>query len=811
MNRGMMDRIEKPLEGAPFSWLSQWKIIRFIKGNFTRLELFEIVFLFALGLVVFTWYSPNQLVNTFDYGFSFAPERTLVRSLHLWDQYGGIGLVSPRAIAGTLPTNIYYAFMQNVGFSLYTSQSLLFYVILTGSGVSAFLLYRALGFGERFRNGAIFAAILYMFSPIASTFIWNQMASNYYSYCFIPLIAAMVVYGIRTRRGSLYILAVVLTWTLLISASYMNPLHAVMDWLLIAGLVLAFFFKEKSRRKQVIKFAVLMVTLWLVFNLFWIVPSTENATTEFAKADVSIVGVSNSDLLRSNSVPIYAAALQTGYWALYDDYKGDHWFSWWELASSVFFIASCLIIAITALYALFIKPRNPVVLLLGGFTVLCLIMINGYYPPTGYLLVGLFDQFPDLYAFRSLFQRFGPLLALCYAMFLGYSMANLAGKISWPGFPFTLPRKLTRKAWGVLTWMVLVVLALSVVAIPYFTGQIIYSGGEVIPSAKVQVPDYYYQANDYLNSASGDFRVMALPYCQIGYAAYSWKDGYWAADPSSNIFDRVIMTTEYDRVNQMLVDIAVRVANDSLNFDLGKMLSIMNVRYVMLHEDANWAFIYQHLWWAASTANYTMYDNGLQNAGMKPVATFDKLHLYENPSWRDVHYFQANQTLAVVGGLGAVKNLTKENWYDVSSIAFVEVSNMSEIDKLPFHVEAVYKDNLLIKNGSWKPQPGVVLKDSYNEATKHVLSLNNGSGILVFSERYNQDWTITSGSGTAEHFRVNMFFNGWAMQNVSSSVTIEYQPQKEVTVLALLSIIVIVGMVSFFTYRHLLRGYRSKH
>ncbi len=805
-----MGRIEELINRVPFSNVSGWKAIRFIRGNFTRLELFEILILMAAGLVVFTWYSPNLLVNTFDYGFSFAPERTLIRSLHLWDQYGGIGLVSPRAIAGTLPTNIYYVFMQFAGFSLHTSQTLLFYVILSGSGLSMFLLYRALGFGERFRKGAFFAAALYMFSPIASTFIWNQFASNYYSYCFIPLIAAMVVYGIRTRRGSLYVLSVVLAWTLLITASYMNPLNAAMDWLLIAGLLLVYVIKESKRRGQVIKFAVTLTVLWLLINLFWIMPSIGNASEEFAKADVSIVGVSNSDLLRSNSVPIYAAILQTGYWALYGSYKGDHWFSWWELASSAVFIASCLIIAITALYALLIRPRNPIIILLGGFTALCLIMINGYYPPTGYFLVGLFDLFPDLYAFRSLFQRFGPLLALCYALFLGYSMANLAGKVSWPGFPLTFPKNLTKKAWGIMAWMVLVILAISVVATPYFTGQIIYSGGEVIPSAKVQVPDYYDQANNYLNNASGDFRVMALPFCKIGYAAYSWKDGYWAADPSSSIFDRVILTTEYGSVNVLLTDIAIRLVNDSLNFDLGKMLSILNVRYVMLHEDANWAFIYEYSWWAASTATFTMYEMGLLNVGMKHVATFGQLHLYENPSWRDVHYFQVDHILAMVGGLSAVKNLTREPWYDVSRIAFVEVSSMDDIDELPFNVGAVYKDNNILSNESWKPNFGVTLNDTYNEATKHTLSLNNGSGYLVFTERYDQDWTMTSESGTTEHFRVNLFFNGWSLQNVSSNITIEYQPQKEVTAYAIMSILVVMGTATFLTSLHLLRGSRSK-
>ena len=151
-------------------------------------------------------------------------------------------------------------------------------------------------------------------------------------------------------------------------------------------------------------------------------------------------------------------------------------------------------------------------------------------------------------------------------------------------------------------------------------------------SARVEVPEYYYQANDYLNNATGDFRVFALPYCQLGYAVYSWENGYWGADPSPSIFDRVILSSEFGKVNELLVDIASKVANNSLDYDLGKMLSILNVRYVMLHEDANWAFIsgQDHPWWAAPNANFTMYDTGLRMAGMKVIGSFGKLYVYEN-------------------------------------------------------------------------------------------------------------------------------------------------------------------------------------
>jgi Alpha-(1->3)-arabinofuranosyltransferase len=773
------------------------------------MELIELLLLLVLGLVVFTWYSSNLIIDAFDYNLSFSPGQTLFRSLQLWDPHGGFGSAMPRVIAGVLPNNLYYAGMQFLGFSLHTSQSLLLYVILAGSGVSVFLLFRAFGLGEKYRNGAIFASIVYMFSPIASTFLWNQFASNYYSYCFIPLIAAAVVFGVRTRRGSFYIFGVVLLWTLLISASYMNPVNAFMDWVFIAGILGMLVFKESARRKQVIKFAAILMILWFLVNLFWILPVMSNVSVEVTRSGVSSVGVSNRDLLNSNSVPIYFAALQTGYWALYHDYLGDNWYSWSGLASSALFMFSCLIIAMTAFYAFFIRPRDPVIILLGVFTAFCLVMIDGFYPPTGYVLSGLFDLFPFLYAFRSLYQHFGPLLALSYSLLFGYSVAHIIGSVSWPRWKGFSVRRISLKAWTVMTWTVLVLLALSVIAIPYFTGQVIYEGGNVIPSARVQVPDYYYQANDFLNNATGDFRVLNLPYCQLGYASYSWENGYWGGDPLSTIFDKGVIVSEPGLSNELLVNMANQIANSTFHLNIGKMLSIMNVRYVMLHKDANWAFIQGQSppWWAAPKANFSMYDTGLRNAGFTVAATLGGLVLYENPEWKEVHFLQVNQMVVVVGGIPAVWNLTEESWYDVSKMAFVVVHSLSDLANLDYHFDGIYYGRVLFREDSWKLQNGVPLDDLVGSPTLHRLIVDPTQRYVIFSERYDPEWTLTAHNGsTQEHIAVNMFFNGYILGNGTTDVTIEYQPQKGLVNLISFSVLFTVGTFVFLTYRHLRRG-----
>ena len=543
-------------------------------------------------------------------------------------------------------------------------------------------------------------------------------------------------------------------------------------------------------------FGILLLVLWLIINLVWIVPNTDYAAQEFAKADVSSVGVTNLELLKSNSVPIYEAALQTGYWALNGFYLGDHWYSWSNLAASPEFILSCLIIAMTSIGALFIRPRQSIIVWLGGLSLFSLIMINGYYPPFGDLLVSIFNQFPDLYAFRSLYQRFGPLLTVCYSLMFGFTMGFLVTRLKWKSKFHGGWRKISRQNLLILTWIVLVTLALSCVAIPYFTGEVVYEGGNVIPSARVQIPSYYSEANKWLDNQGGDFRILPLPFCRIGYACYSWNDGFWGGDPSPSIFDKVVLTSEDEGGNGIIAGVITSMINSSHDSDIGKMLSILNVRYVLLHEDANWEFIYGHAWWVSSTANFTQYQKALVSSNLTLVASFGQLHIYENPAWRDVHYYQTNQIVAVIGGVGAIKNMTKEQWFDVSQVAFVNVQGLDEINSLPFQVSKVfYFDHLLDDSFSMIVRANNTIHTiGPDETTKHQLTIDKNMTFLVFSETYNPGWTMYQNGTRNVHFAVNLLFNGWVVTNNSAEATLEFTPQNY---LALWLTITVVSIVTF--------------
>lgn len=783
------------------------QIRSFLQANFDRFDLISLVVILTLSIVTFTWISPHFVVDTFDYGFSFSPDVTINTSSHLWSSYGGVGTPSTRPLAGVFPNNIYYYLAVDIlGVSLHASQVFQFYILLSASGLSIYLLFRSLGLQDKYRYGGLFAALLYMFSPISATFNWNQFASNYYSYSFIPLIAALIVYGYRTNKGFLYGIAVAGIWTLLITSSYMNPVNCIVDWAVVIFIIGGYYFLDKERKPVRLKFLSALVVIWILMNLFWIVPNINNAGEEFARADVGIIGSSNLELLASNSVPAPLAFLQTGYWALTGTYLGDHWYSWSWLASSVIFYVACFVIAISAFAVIWKRPRNKKLLPFGILAILCIVAINGTYPPFGGIVEGLFKTFPELYSFRSLVQKIGPVLTLCYSILAGAMAGLLIGKLIALYKKGDIKHKRLRELLPIPVFIA-ICLSIMIIAIPYFNGEIIYEGGNVIPSARVEVPSYYHDANAWLNSQKGDFRVLPLPYCKIGYAAYSWENGFWAPDPSPTLFDKTFLSNENGDVNDLLIDLVSGLANNTLNYNAANMLSLLDVRYIMLHNDTNWEFINGHPWWAASETNFTTYQQNLQSHGFRLVNTIGELYIYENPAWKDVKYYQTD-SLVVVDGLSGLKNLTNEDWFDISKIAVL--TDPSALQQIGFsETESIHIVNETSINGSVVISNSSIINHNSSrleDPTVHVITINRTLPLLIFSERYDNGWEMSHGSSVDTHFKINGYFNGWIIsQNGTNSSTLSFSPQKQwndlVTIIVIALILISALVIAATVYR----------
>ena len=744
-----------------------------------------------MGGIVFTWMS-SGIVNSFDYDFAYDPSRSLERTVNIWDDYAGYGTIGVRTVAGLFPNTIFYFVGQQMGIGLDLLQRALFFAIIAGSGLSIYCLFKTLDKEDRYGRGALPVAVLYMFNPIASTFIWNQFASSYYSYAFLPLVLALVIHSIRSEKGLIPLCLTGIAWTALVTPSYLNPANAVVDW----TVVLAFAAYEHRRcgkdLNQLLKFTVLLMIIWALLNSFWIIPESQYLAQEFSKSDVSDIGITSKELLASNCVPFYKGMLQTGYWALYGEYNGDHWYSWSGLASSPLFIGACTLIAVAALSSAFSNHRKgyPIFLLAGSLS--CLLIINGIYPPFGSIFQGVFDIFPQLYTFRSTYQRFGPVLALCYTLMFGYAFSTIMPRtLRW--------RSIKRSGREVIKVIMTIAIvgSLLVITVPYLNGEVVLKGGDTIPSAWTEIPDSYLQANDWLNEQPSDFYILPMPYCKLMYATYDWEHGYWGWEPSMWIFDQKVISREYDSVNRMLINLTEGLLSTP-DYDVGKMFSLLNIKYIMLHEDTNWDFVSNHSWWVRSDLSFDDYVVSLEDSGFILEKSFDGLLFYLNPSWSSGEHRLLNNAITVVGGIQEIKAVTLNDWFDPNTTTIICVSDVDEYDpSLP--------NNYLYQNGSVIDLPnstGASVIDVVSEGQEHrSLDISGNGRYLVMSERYDPGWTLTVDRvAQKEHIVVNGFMNAWVVDINDTrplDAELDFGPQILYYYGAAVSIAAVMAIISF--------------
>ncbi len=471
-------------------------------------------------------------MNTFDYDFPYDPEKALERSINIWDNYASYGSPNVRPVAGILPQSLFFAIGYSIGIPLVVLQRLIFFMILAGSGTSAYILFKIWDKDNAYPRGALFAAILYMFNPIASMFIWNQFTSSYYSYAFLPLIIAFLIIFIRSGSYKWLIIGV-LSWTLLITPSYMNPVNAMIDWAVVGSFFLLSGMEKQKRLINIVKLFSILIVIWMMLNAYWIIPQSQYISSELVKANVEDIGISNFELFYSNSAPFSKAFLQTGYWGLYGEYKGDSWYSWGPFASSWIYIVALLVITVVSISEVASNHLRNKKIFLGTLILVCLVLINGVYSPFGGLFIDLFEKYPSLYMFRSAYQRFGPVLALAYSLLFGFACSGLLGKIRKP-IRFRKPFQLRKEGKHIVKILVIsaVITSLVTISIPYLNGDIILEGGEIVRSAWTEVPDYYFEANEWFTNQGEGYYILPLPYCKLYYAAYDWQQGYWGWEPS---------------------------------------------------------------------------------------------------------------------------------------------------------------------------------------------------------------------------------------------------------------------------------------
>lgn len=584
-----------------------------------RGDALSLAVLALVALVSVTWFR-GKIISYEDLNFLPLGQNNFLHYFYSWDSFAyPLGYASSRLVQGALP---YYAFVYllgRVGLSLLGIETVLFYILFSGSGFSMYYFFVKIQGGQSTHVAPLSAALVYMMNTFSLVFIWNYFSTLVYVYSFLPLVLGLFLDRVDNHRVSVkQAFLVSFVWTATSSAAFGNPTFAIYTWVPLIALM--FIHRLERRRSNTTSkgpmFTLKIGVTWVLLNSFWIIPLIfSDIHSEINRANLSVVSKSDlTTVVNQNSVPLLDAVRLTGFFLLNARVAGDPLYPWAGI------LGFPLLFSISLLYPLLFsigflaygKQRSAwycgLILAIGVMT------NTGQYTPLGATFSSLLFATGLVSLFYVTFPRFGMYLALAISLGLGLFQDKIG----------------TRRGFGSKVLPVLVILlVVPVLNFPFFDGSVVRSGGIMLPSARIEVPQYYHEMSGWMGSQPQDGFVLSLPMSTNGYYYLKWNQGYYGTNPDSWVLDRSVLWSTDSEVGSLL--------SSNLRFgimpDFAKVLAAINVRYVVVHNDTDWTL--GALTKTIVPSSRDMLDGMLiHEPHLDRTAAFGNLTIFENTMWK---------------------------------------------------------------------------------------------------------------------------------------------------------------------------------
>jgi len=356
------------------------------------------------------------------------------------------------------------------------------------------------------------------------------------------------------------------------------------------------FLSEKGQRGNAIKFVSVAVPIFVLVNLWWLVSMASLGAEGMGWYYESQPFHSTVDYFSQHSSILRLFQLQGDFaWGRImatgqDFYQVDNTY-----LSNPFLIITSFLPVVLFVVAWLLQPKvkniirkgSVIFLFFALFYLLSLFLAKGTHEPLGSLNWFLFEKMPGFVVFRSVFIKFGSMMTLGLAILFGFSLDTLYHYLKDKRIRFWKGRHIPT---GTLTIVVIAVLLLGY-NYPFFSGMAILTPPEdefYITNAPHKLPQSYLDAADWINDQPGNFRVLSLP-MMGGFEFYDWEGQdyvYLGADPLIDLIEKPIVHAG-SLSGGPINDRVYASFHDPLMPDISGYLGLQNVKYLMLHNDAN--------------------------------------------------------------------------------------------------------------------------------------------------------------------------------------------------------------------------------
>ncbi|MEM2074271.1 MAG: hypothetical protein QXO33_06965, partial [Nitrososphaeria archaeon] len=543
-------------------------------------EILSILAIATISLISLTWFRESDFLWSDDANFPLDIRVFINRYLYIWDS--AQGSLDPGKFAFWVPIGVLLKAYEFLGlpFSPYIFQRGLVYILVLSSSLSMYFLSHTLLKERRNRHiAALIASLLYTFNLYSLVVIWGSLAFLMFQYAFLPLVLALYIRSIDDRRGFRYAVFVAIIWTVTMTPAYITSSLVLSDWMIVI-LYLGYSLLTTPNTKiklHLSYFTLCMMGSWLLLNTFWLIPLLSSLNLiVIQKESIS----PPLHLFEANSVAVLDGFRLTGYWGLSSAYKGSRYFPWYNIYQTPLFIALSFVLPILAALSILINRRNKHVIFFGILLLLAVFLAKGPRPPLGEINLWLFNNMILLTAFRSLYQRFIGYAVLSYSFLIG---SLISSQIE------IFRRRCLLKHISIFIILFLLLAVLGPYTSPAWTGDF-YSTEGIIPSKRITIPNYYWEAAEWINNQPDEFAILPLPFPIRGGIVLWWKNG---TQGYSGIYPFLLLSSKFFLVsNKIGAFLATSIVNGSMR-DAG-MLSLFNIKYVVLHRDANEEYLNGH-------------------------------------------------------------------------------------------------------------------------------------------------------------------------------------------------------------------------
>jgi hypothetical protein len=743
-------------------------LINQITSFYNKKRSTDFVLLAILGLLSFTWFEGDLLLSGGDFPFNFHPLQNFERYHSTWYDGVSTGLLNVQAIPQMVTFQSFLAVSDAIGLPLFAAQRIIFYFLFTAGGMSMYFLTTTILKGKERRAAGLTSALFYMLNPFSMVILWGVPAVLLFFYPIIPLVLALYIRGINSRKTVLYIILICFSTGVVFSAAYSVAAFALTTWILILSFFVfytMFHRKDKETLFHALKFTILLFLCWSAVNSYWILPYTYNlrqiSTGAAYQDSVSILQGMSSEAGLANAFRLF------GYPVFDKKFMDiDAFYPYFPIYLNPIFIIISFSIPILAFSSLLISKREKFyILYFSTFSLAVLFFFKGAQPPLGEIYVWLVKNFSLMAVFRNPLDKFGSLLPVGYSFLLGYTLAKL----------YYLPRDFPelRKAIRA-SFFFLGLLLFVVFPFPFWTGQVFEKGGEVRPSWQVKVPDYYSDAASWLAGQESTFRIFPIPLMNLFGTPFDWEHGHGGADPRQFLFDKALLDEGND-----LAKLAWSYLGHQMDpkdeRSVARILGLLNVKYVLVSYDI------KENYFNIDKPSLLRSRSGLKSGeydGIKFKRSFNKLHFYEVSEEYYLPKFYAPTTLTLVGignfsygvnsqliSVAVPPALTSTN-YDVRNAIFPAPLNPT-IPKV-FKTRESYEKTVAGGGGSILTIRTVtgfsppVLEFKRISPTKYRVVVQNFTQpfLLILSENFNHGWKAYVRFYTAQQSHQEHRFRG---------------------------------------------------